>query len=94
MKKQVLYILAFCGSLSAPSYAQLVNSGQTITLTEESLLFVNGEFVNKKGTVLNNGTLEVKGDFANKDLNSVVFANQSNGLVKLSGDFQEINGLN
>jgi|GEM_PF-871432 len=93
MKKSALYLLAFCGTLSSTGIAQVVNSGQSIVLTENSLLFVSGDFVNTKGTVLNNGKLEVKGNFRNNDLNSLVFNSDSRGLVALSGDVQEIGGL-
>ena len=89
----MLFVLALCGALSSKSYAQLVNSGQTITLSENSLLHVSGNFINITGTVINDGTLEVTGNFTNNDLNSFVFTPQSRGKVSLSGAQQEIGGL-
>jgi gliding motility-associated-like protein len=94
MIKSILYTLALCGGLSASSQAQLINSGDAITLSNNSLLFVSGDFINQKGTISNKGKLEVQGVFANNDLTSGVFDNSSTGEVSLSGTNtnQEITG--
>ncbi|MBC8054436.1 MAG: gliding motility-associated C-terminal domain-containing protein [Sphingobacteriaceae bacterium] len=90
MKLSVISILVFA---SISGYAQsLVNDGGGIFLGEKSLLYVSGDFVNKKGSVLNNGNLEIKGNFKNEDLSSIVFESPSTskGVVSLSGAEQTI----
>jgi gliding motility-associated-like protein len=91
-KRTKILLSAFC-LLCLSSKAQLVNSDQIITLTSSSLVYVSDAFTNTQGTVLNDGKLEVQGNFTNNDLNSVVFDNQSTGIVALSGGVQEIAGL-
>lgn len=87
-------LLAACCSCSLYSNAQLVNSGDAISLSANSLIFVGGDFINEKGSLSNEGRLEVKGNFINKDLSSVVFkSNVSGGVVALSGGIQEISGV-
>ncbi|MEJ6979206.1 gliding motility-associated C-terminal domain-containing protein [Pedobacter sp. P351] len=91
MKRTKILLSVFC-LFCLSSNAQLVNSDQIITLTANSLVYVSDAFTNTKGTVLNNGKLEVKGNFSNSDLNSFVFDGSSNGVVALSGGTQEVGG--
>ena len=93
MKRTKILLSAFC-LLYLSSNAQLVNSDQIITLTANSLVYVSDAFINTKGTVFNDGKLEMTGHFTNNDLSSFVFDNSSTGVVALSGGTQEINGLN
>jgi gliding motility-associated-like protein len=79
--------------LSTGSFAQLVNNGDALTLSENSLIYIDAEFINSRGHILNNGTLEVKGNFTNSNPTSVVFDQQSTGVVELFGNTpQEIVG--
>ena len=91
-KRQKILLSIFC-VLSTGSYAQLVNNGDALTLFDNSLLYVDTEFINSSGKILNDGTLEIKGNFTNNNLSSVVFDSQSKGVVELSGNApQEIVG--
>jgi gliding motility-associated-like protein len=77
--------------------AQVVNTGQTITISANGLLFVDNSYVHHAGTILNNGKLEVKGNWLNNPsvpsaLSPLVFDSQSKGLVTLSGGQQKIGG--
>jgi gliding motility-associated-like protein len=101
MKLSVVSILIFA---SFSSYAQraplLTNLGNAITLSENSLIIVKGDFENTKGSIdFTNtsgspvlGRLEIKGSLINKDNVSHVFEALAPGVVALSGGFQDISG--
>lgn len=75
------------------SYAQLVNKGNALTLSPGSLIYVDADFVNQKGTVQNDGQIEVKGgNIFNSDPQSDLFGSQSKGEVVLSGSAQRLSG--
>jgi gliding motility-associated-like protein len=93
MDKRIKILFAMVCLLSTSTYAQLVNDGDALTLSNNSLIHVDAEFINSGGKILNNGTLEVKGDFTNSNLSSIVFDNLSTGVVELSGNTpQQITG--
>lgn len=77
--------------------AQVVNTGQLITISKDALLFVDNTYIHNDGSIIDNGQLEVKGNWLNNATSQAiaspqVFDNQSKGLVKLSGGQQKIGG--
>lgn len=84
----LLMVLLF----SAPSKAQFVNNGSSLTIQNGALLTVNGDFSNLAGTIQNFGALTVKGNWLNNDA-SGVFVLASTGNIVLNGADQNIGGL-
>ncbi len=64
MKKSNLLVL-FLALFTTVSYAQLVNQGGTITVQPGATLVVQSDLTNTTGTITNNGTIEVEGNFTN-----------------------------
>ncbi|MBK8626712.1 MAG: hypothetical protein IPN86_14460 [Saprospiraceae bacterium] len=58
-------ILMFFFLISVTMHAQFINNGATVTIQSGATLRVETDFINTSGTVINNGTLEVKDDFTN-----------------------------
>src|SRR5438874_12365641 len=48
-------------------HAQLINDSGTIRIVKGSSLFSLGNFTNASGTIINDGTLQVQGNFNNND---------------------------
>ncbi len=86
MNRPIKILLSVLCLFSTSTYAQLSNNGDALTLSPNSLIYVDGEFVNTGGKILNNGTLEITGLFENSNLSSLVFDSQSTGVVELSGN--------
>jgi len=60
-----LNILMFLSLIAAVVQAQFINNGATVTIQSGATLKVETNFINNSGTVTNNGTLEVSGNFDN-----------------------------
>jgi hypothetical protein len=76
-----LNILMFLSMISGIIHAQFVNNGATVTIQSGATLRVETDFINNTGTVTNNGTLEVQGNFTN----SATFTSANPSLVKFIG---------
>ena len=79
MKRKLLLLLA--GFAWFSSQGQLVNDGATIVIQPGATLFVESSFQNVSGTLDNQGTIEVMGDFSN-DAGSMI---NNAGLIKFTG---------
>ncbi len=71
--------------------AQLVNHGSQILVQNGASINLTGDFTNVSGTVINDGTIHLTGNFINNDA-SGVFTVASVGLVNLRGASQSIGG--
>ncbi|WP_207532920.1 gliding motility-associated C-terminal domain-containing protein [Desertivirga arenae] len=71
--------------------AQVVNTGQTLHLGENSLLFLSEGYRHDEGQISGEGTLEIKGNIVNNSSNTI-FENQSKATVFLNGNIQNISG--
>lgn len=71
--------------------AQLNNVGANITIQENALVHVEGDFSNFGGSIFNSGTLEVGGDWTNT-VSANPLVNEEGGLVAFIGQDQSING--
>ena len=94
MKSKLFLIILLTGIFSGPAHAQLVNNGQTIAVSKGAKVFIGGDYKHKAGEILNNGTITIKGNWANNDFQSVVFRITSSGIVDLAGNKQVIGGSN
>lgn len=79
MKRKLLLLLA--GFAWFSSQGQLVNDGATIVIQPGATLFVESNFQNVSGTLNNQGTMEVMGDFSNDAGSSITNA----GTIKFTG---------
>ena len=79
MKRKLLLLLA--GFAWFSSQGQLVNDGATIVIQPGATLFVESNFQNVSGTLNNQGTMEVMGDFSN-DAGSTI---TNTGTIKFTG---------
>ena len=89
----MLMLLAAGASLQT-ARSQVVNSGSQISISQGAILFIDDEFHNQSGTVLNNGRMIVKKNWQNNDASFTVFNRLSSGIVEFSGDAQLIAGTN
>ncbi|WP_207427123.1 gliding motility-associated C-terminal domain-containing protein [Pedobacter sp. SYSU D00535] len=91
MKKNALiWILGAVFSMEAS--AQVVNTGQTISVDAGGLFFVDTDYIHEGGQIKNAGLFDLKGDWKNNSLTSVIFAPGSSGEVLLSGNQQQLGG--
>lgn len=67
--------------ISVALHAQFVNNGATVTIQSGATLRVETDFINTAGTVTNNGTLEVQGNFTN----AATFNSPSGSKVRFIG---------
>ncbi|MGB4775389.1 MAG: gliding motility-associated C-terminal domain-containing protein [Daejeonella sp.] len=97
MKKTICQLITILiVSISASqAKAQLYNSGQTITLSDNSMLYVNGNINNATniagGGFGNSGTIQLTGDWINDNDNQALISSGI-GKVIFSGDNQKIGG--
>jgi len=63
-----LNILVFLSLITLSLQAQFVNNGATVTIQSGATLRVETDFTNMSGTINNNGTIEVSGNFTNNNL--------------------------
>ncbi|MXV50836.1 T9SS type B sorting domain-containing protein [Pedobacter sp. HMF7647] len=73
-------------------WAQFVNSGQQLTISDKGLVYIDDSYLHNSGSVTNNGSMVVKGNWTNNDHSSFVFNNVSKGAVFLNGGLQQIDG--
>lgn len=92
MLKNALLIIIACCFAPLVLNAQLVNTGQTLFIAKEGLLYIQQDYKHFAGNVLNNGQLALKGDWYNHDSSSPVFDKQSAGEVDFKGADQKISG--
>ena len=83
--KYVLTIILF---LSHIIRANFINNGATLTIDEGVTVIANGSFENATGTLSNNGTLEISGNFINSHVSNF----GSSSSLNLIGDNQSISG--
>ncbi|HMS68311.1 MAG TPA: hypothetical protein PKD18_09235 [Saprospiraceae bacterium] len=79
MKRKLLLLLA--GFAWFSSQGQLVNDGATIVIQPGATLFVESNFENVSGTLNNQGTMEVMGNFNNDAGSNIINA----GTIKFTG---------
>ncbi|HOY13519.1 MAG TPA: hypothetical protein PLY70_10280 [Saprospiraceae bacterium] len=79
MKRKLLLLLA--GFAWFSSQGQLVNDGATIVIQPGATLFVESNFENVSGTLNNQGTMEVMGNFTNDAGSNITNA----GTIKFTG---------
>jgi gliding motility-associated-like protein len=92
MLRKTLIYLTVCLSSFSVANGQVINTGQKIFIAAGGIVFVPENFKTVSGSILNNGTLTVKGDWYNNDATGKVFDTQSTGKVILSGVNQAITG--
>jgi len=83
-----LFIAAL--ALSGSASAQLVNNGATIKISAGAQLVCSGNLTNTSGTIDNDGTLQVQGNFSNSGTytstaNSDILQLTGTGAVTLNG---------
>ena len=89
-----MLMLLAAGSCLQSARSQVINSGSQISISQGAILFVDDEFHNQSGTVLNNGRMIIKKNWENSDPSYTVFNKLSSGVVEFSGDAQLIGGTN
>jgi hypothetical protein len=75
--------------ISLYTNAQIYNNGATITVTNNALVFCQGNFQNASGTVTNDGRIEVQGNFDNAGTYNTTTANDS--LIMSGGSAATLN---
>ena len=85
-------LLIFLTSLvSSTAFAQFVNNGTTIIIQNNTTVFVNGDFSNISGSIVNLGNLTIAGNWSNNDVQGA-FNIASSGNVNFTGSDQTIGG--
>lgn len=79
---RIIYLSVFALMLVTAAHAQFINNGATVVIQSGATLKVETSFINTAGTVTNNGTLEVTGNFQN----DATFTSGSSSLVKFNGN--------
>ena len=92
MKKKTLLPFLLCGCFLHPVQAQLVNTGQVITISENGLLSLGGNYQHKAGSINDQGSMMIHGDWINHNSSSEVFDHTSNGTVVFTESSQHIGG--
>ncbi len=92
MKRIALLLVLAAASSFNPVKSQVVNRGAAITVAPGGILYVDGDFNNQTGSILNDGILVVKGNWQNNDPAFPAFSKQSFGVVEFSGNEQRIFG--
>jgi gliding motility-associated-like protein len=88
-KITLFFLLIFL--LGEIAFAQITNNGNSITIQNNAILFVDGNFSNLSGSIFNYGNLSIKGNWVNND-NNGAFNTASNGIVNFLGANQTIGG--
>lgn len=97
INKQLLFSLALAGFVAGLNAQGIVNEGAKIVVAGSTNLIVsNGGFLNSNsGTVDNDGTIKVDGNWTNNASNAVFANANGTGLVELNGSSaQTIGGSN
>lgn len=79
---RIIYLSVLALMLVTAAHAQFINNGATVVIQSGATLKVETNFINTAGTVTNNGTLEVTGNFQN----DATFTSGSSSLVKFNGN--------
>lgn len=79
-------------SFGSKSFAQFTNTGATLIIQSGSTLFVDGDFYNQSGSIINLGNITLNGNWKNDDLQGA-FNIASTGNVNFTGANQTIGGL-
>jgi len=85
----LLFVLIFLWAGTA--FCQFTNNGNTISIQNNAIFFVDGNFSNLTGSIFNNGNLSFTGNWTNNDSNGA-FDISSSGKVNLIGANQTIGG--
>jgi len=81
MKIKTLLPLLLCGCFLQPLQAQVVNTGQPLTLSEGALLSIGTDYRHESGSISGAGELIINGSWINQDANSGVFESTSAATV-------------
>ncbi len=92
MGKRLLSIVVLLEMVVSTASAQLVNTGVTVSVEKDGLLFVGGDYVTESGLIKNQGTVELKGNWENNSSNAIVFDPSSTGELVLTGGNQNLGG--
>ena len=84
----LIFLISF---VSSSAYAQFVNNGTTIIIQNNTTVFVNGDFSNLSGSIVNLGSLTLTGNWVNNDVQGA-FNIASTGNVNFFGANQTIGG--
>ncbi len=84
------FIILIC-FISSSAFAQFVNNGSTIIIQNNTTIFVNGDFLNQSGSIINLGNITLTGNWSNND-NLGAFSIVSSGNVNFIGASQTIGG--
>ena len=95
MKRRLLLSVSVCFAVQLLNGQGLINNGATITITNGAYIGISGgtagDFTNQlAGTVTNNGTIWLEGDWTNSGSTNVFTSNA--GTVQLTGGAQNIGG--
>lgn len=85
----LVFLLVFL--ISSSTFAQFVNNGATIVIQNNAQFYVNGNFSNQSGSILNLGNLLLRGNWSNDDSQGA-FDPASTGTVTFFGQNQTIGG--
>jgi gliding motility-associated-like protein len=91
MKPVWKHIVFAATLLSLKAGAQVVNTGQSLHLDNNSLLYISEGYRHDDGQISGDGTIEIKGNIVNNSSNTV-FGNASKATVFLNGNIQNISG--
>ncbi len=72
------------------SIGQLFNDGAEITIQQDVLVHIQGDFTNQGGVIFNEGLIEIGGDWLNTVSTNPL--NPGTGTVEMVGDVQTIGG--
>ncbi len=90
MKKLILILSIIQIVFLIPVSGQLYNDGAEVTIQDDALLYIEGNFINQGGTIFNSGLIEVGGDWENTVSTNPL--NPGSGNVDLVGGDQVIGG--
>ncbi|WP_410219667.1 gliding motility-associated C-terminal domain-containing protein [Pedobacter sp.] len=82
MKKKLIIIVLHL--LVNSAYAQVTNTGTTISIEKQGLFYVNESYTHNNGTLINNGEIVVENKWVN-NTGSKLLDNGSVGLVRFTG---------
>ncbi len=86
----VIFIAVIIFSGNPKVFAQVVNNGVTLFLDQNAVLYIGDKYVNKSGTVKNNGEMILAADWENNG--SSAFDLASSGLVKFTAKYATLYG--
>lgn len=90
MKNIILIICILKLGYISSTYGQFYNDGAEVTIQENALVHIQGDFINQGGSIDNQGLIELGGDWINSVSSNPLIPGA--GLVELVGDDQIIGG--